>query len=106
MSLEDLLLLLSERLLSNAKSIRVSNMSREPYVDYLEDEKSVMLTAELSGVRPEDVLVVAGRDSIELIVNRKNSGTFQEVCKTPRIRPESAKIRLNNNILEVTADKV
>ena len=104
-SLEDLLIRISERLLSDVKSVRVSRMEDEPYSELSETEKSVNLTIEASDIKPEDIRVAAAKDSIELVLLHNGAEKFRELYSTPAINPEKVRMRLNNGILEITADK-
>jgi HSP20 family molecular chaperone IbpA len=104
-SLEDLLITLSERLLSSVKSIRAGRTQGEPYVEVSETGSQVKLLAELNSVRPEDVRVLAGKNRIELIILERGFERFRGAYNTPAINPENVSMRFNNSILGITAER-
>jgi len=105
LSLEDLLLVLSESLMHQAKSLRVNGIRHWPYVDYRDDGDFVTLTAELPNVKTEDVKVTAGRNRIEVSATGGGPMTFREAYNTPPINLEDMTITFKNSILQIKAPR-
>lgn len=104
-SFEDLLIRISERLLSDIKNVRVSGMKYEPYVEANETAESVTLTTEINNMKPDDIRVIATENSIEIVLLEEGLEKFKGLYRTPNINPKGVRIRFNNSILEITADK-
>lgn len=79
---------------------------REPYTSTLVDDKTnqIRVTAEMPGIRKEDVRVDATPDELHVVAK----GADRQYEKTLRlvapVDPDSAKARYNNGVLEVTLD--
>ena len=73
----------------------------EPYIEFDEGDEGVVLTAEIPGIRPEDIRVRVCPDEIKLDIMQNGVMAYSEVFETDRIKPKEAKIRCRNGVLEV-----
>ncbi len=94
---------------------------REPYVDVFESDKEVVVTAELPGVRKEDIDLTVREDSVEIKAeikreeekkeeagyeHRKMFQKYYTVIPLPcQVIPEKAKATYNNGVLEIRIPK-
>jgi len=104
-SLEDLLIRLSERLLSDVKSIRTSRIQDEPFVEFGETPDSITITAEFHQIKPEDLRVLVSDSMVQLTVVKDDREVFRSSYGTPKIKPKSLRMRFNNGVLEIHALK-
>ncbi len=93
----------------------------EPYTDMIETDKEVIFTAELPGVRKEDIKVNVTEDRIDISVEEKGEKEeeeegeyyyeskyhgFSSSYSTPTaIDPERIKASYKNGVLEIRAKK-
>jgi HSP20 family molecular chaperone IbpA len=99
---ERLLFKLARHLLASTGSMTLNMSGSEPYFEYSETDDKVVLTTELPGVRPEDIIININADSIEV---RVDSIGYTSVHATPRIKPKEADILYRNGVLEVKVTK-
>lgn len=94
----------------------------QPAVDMYEDEKEVVVKAELPGVDPKDVDITVTQDSISLrgelkeekerredgyIRSERRFGQFFRTLTLPaEVKPEGAQASFKNGVLEVKIPKV
>ena len=77
---------------------------REPLVDVFEDEDKVTVIAELPGVE-KDKIKVRIKDN-KLIIRASNGQKYyKEVTLPAKVKPETAKARFKNGVLEITIEK-
>ncbi len=95
---------------------------RQPPVDIMETDDSVIVTAELPGIEKGDVEVHVTQDSIEIKGEIKSEETeegesyyrrersytsfFRELALPAEVTPDKATAKMNNGILEVKVPKV
>lgn len=94
---------------------------REPFTDIMETKDSVVVTAELPGVRKEDIKINATEDAVEISAETKEEkkveekgyyrrerslGRYYRSYTLPaRVKPEKAKASYKNGVLEVVLPK-
>jgi HSP20 family protein len=95
--------------------------AREPFTDIIETDKEVILTAEIPGVRKEDIRINATEDSIEISAETKReeeeekedyyrrersySSFYRSYTLPSKVNPDGAKASCNNGVLEVRLPK-
>lgn len=110
------------RLFNDQSSSSVSDISWSPQVDISETEQSYLVTADMPGVKPEDieinlhegVLTIKGERHAEEVSNDKNftrrervRGTFFRQFKVPQTADgETVSARSSHGVLEITIPKV
>ncbi|MDK2926663.1 MAG: hypothetical protein PWR31_353 [Bacillota bacterium] len=93
----------------------------QPAVDMYEDEKEVVVKAEIPGVEPKDVDITVTADSLSLrgelkeereeredgyIRSERRFGQFYRTLTLPaEVKPEEAKATFKNGVLEVRVPK-
>ena len=102
-SFEELLIAVTERLLSELKSARVGEAGVEPYTESSETADHVRLTAELVGANPLGLRVVAAKNRVEIVFLERGIESSRRSYAVPDINPESLEMRFNNGVLEVKA---
>jgi HSP20 family molecular chaperone IbpA len=75
----------------------------EPYVEFDETEEGIVLTAEIPGVRPDNVKVRVCDDEVRVEIMENGMVAYSEVFESDRIDPKQAKIQFRNGILVVRA---
>jgi HSP20 family molecular chaperone IbpA len=92
------------RQLLNMVGAQVSfSQGHEPYVELTETKEGVALTAEVPGVRAQDIRVKARPDHIRLQIVEAGETVYSSIFETRPIDPEAVRISLKNGILEVNA---
>ncbi|AEM39350.1 Heat shock protein Hsp20 [Pyrolobus fumarii 1A] len=77
---------------------------REPLVDVFEDEDKITVIAELPGV-DKDKIKVRIKDN-KLIIRASNGQKYYKEVELPaKVKPETAKARYKNGVLEVVIEK-
>lgn len=77
--------------------------AREPYISSIIDEKNneFNVTAEMPGIRKEDIEVNATES--EVVIRVEGDRKYSKNVKTPcPVNPDSARAKYNNGVLEVT----
>ncbi len=78
--------------------------AREPLVDVFEDEDKVTVIAELPGV-DKDKIKVRIKDN-KLIIKASNGQKYYKEVELPaKVKPETAKAKFKNGVLEITIEK-
>jgi len=77
--------------------------AREPFYDVgLDEERNLLkITAEMPGLRKEDTKVEASEFGVEIRGERSDRKYYCEIPLRTAVKPESAKARYNNGVLEV-----
>lgn len=79
----------------------------EPLVDIIEGDKEITITAELPGVKKEEInLKVENNRTILLNVKNAQRPYFKRIELHSKINKDSAKASFKNGILEVTFNKI
>lgn len=95
-----------------------SSIFREPYTDIMETDKDVIFTAEIPGIRKEDINLNVTENRIDVSVESRKEkkkdhtysskyGGFSSSYSTPSpINPEAVKASYKNGVLEIRAPKL
>jgi len=78
---------------------------REPLVDVQETDKQVIVTAELPGVDKSDINLETTENSLGIRVDTEKRKYYKDIDLPVTVKPESAKAKYNNGVLEVVLDK-
>ncbi len=83
--------------------IREIGEVREPFVDVIKDEKNaeVIITAELPGVKKEDIKINATENEVEIKAESGDRRYYKRIPLDVEVDPKSAKARYNNGVLEL-----
>jgi HSP20 family protein len=89
--------------MSNGRQ-QIELSSREPFVETSVDEKAnqLKLSAEMPGVRKEDIKAEVTDGAVRIRAERGNRKYETDVSLNPQVDPSSAKATYNNGVLEVT----
>lgn len=79
---------------------------REPLVDVMEEDKDVVIVAELPGVEKDDIKLHAAEDYLTISVDTPESGYHKELTLPARVNPQSARASYKNGVLEVRLKKL
>jgi len=86
---------------------RVETMgSREPLVDVQETDNEVQITAEVPGVKKEDIDLEVTGNTLIIKVEGKDRKYYKEVELPAEVDPDSAKASYNNGVLDIQLKKV
>ena len=75
---------------------------REPLADIIESENELSVTFELPGVEKSDIQLESTKDTVTIKVDREDRKYYKEIDLPRAVKPESAKAKFNNGVLEVT----
>jgi len=78
---------------------------REPLVDILEEDKHVVVVAELPGVEKEEINLFAAEDALTISVDTANRKYHKELALPAKVDPKSARASYKNGVLEVRLTK-
>lgn len=78
---------------------------REPLVDVFEDDRNVVVVAELPGVDRDKIKVRALERKLVIQATDKNRKYYKEVSLPKPVKPETAKATYKNGVLEVKIEK-
>jgi len=78
---------------------------REPLVDVQETDKEVIVTAEIPGVEKEQINLDTTEKSLGIRVDTEKRKYFKDIDLPVPVRPDSAKAKYNNGVLEVILEK-
>ena len=97
-------------------------VNRQPFIDVMETEKEVVATAEMPGLKKEDIKINITDDRLEISTESKHqeekqgkeyfykeirSGSYYRSISLPSsVDPNGAKASYNNGILEVKMPKI
>jgi len=79
---------------------------REPLVDVIEEDKAVVIVAELPGVEKDDISLHAIEDHLTVSVGTPNRKYRKELTLPARVDPKSACASYKNGVLEVRLKKL
>ncbi|KPV65450.1 MAG: Small heat shock protein HSP16.5 [Candidatus Bathyarchaeota archaeon BA1] len=79
---------------------------REPLVDIMEEEKDVVVVAELPGVEKEDIYLNATEEQLTISVDTPQRKYRKELTLPARVDPKSAMASYKNGVLEVRLRKL
>jgi len=79
---------------------------REPLVDVFDEDREVVIVAELLGVKKEDVQIHATQCNIIISVDTIEHKYYREVALAVEIDPESAVATYKNGVLQVRLKKL
>lgn len=80
--------------------------SREPLVDVQETDDEVQITAEVPGVKKEDIDLEVTGNTLIIKVEGKDRKYYKEVELPAEVDPDSAKASYNNGVLDIQLKKV
>lgn len=80
--------------------------SREPLVDVQETDEEVQVTAEVPGVKKEDIDLEVTGDTLIIKVEGKDRKYYKEISLPAEVDPDSAKASYNNGVLDIQLKKV
>ena len=78
---------------------------REPLVDILEEDKQVVIVAELPGVEKEEISLRATEDALTISVDTADRKYHKELALPAKVDPKSAQASYKNGVLEVRLKK-
>lgn len=97
------------------------HMNRQPFIDVMETDKEVVATAEMPGLKKEDIKINITDDRLEISTENKHQeekqgkeyfykeirsgGYYRSISLPSSVAPNSAKASYNNGILEVKMPK-
>ena len=79
---------------------------REPLVDVMEEDKDVVVIAELPGVEKGDIKLYAAEDHLTISVDTIERKYHRELTLPARVDPQSARASYKNGVLEVRLKKL
>lgn len=79
---------------------------REPLVDVMEEDKDVVIVAELPGVEKDDIKLHAAEDHLTISVDTPARKYHKELTLPARVDPQSARASYKNGVLEVRLKKL
>lgn len=79
---------------------------REPLVDVIEEDKDVVIVAELPGVERNDINLHAAEDHLAISVDTSERKYHKELPLPAMVDPKSARASYRNGVLEVRLKKV
>ena len=79
---------------------------REPLVDVIEEDRTVVIVAELPGVEKDDINLHAIEDHLTVSVNIQCQKYRKELTLPARVDPKSAWASYKNGVLEVKLKKL
>jgi len=79
---------------------------REPLVDVVEEDREVVVVAELHGVEKEDIQIHATHRNITISVDTTKCKYYKELALPVEIDPESAVATYKNGVLQVRLKKL
>jgi HSP20 family protein len=79
---------------------------REPLIDVIEEDKAVVIVAELPGVEKENINLHTTEDHLTVSVNTPNQKYHKQLPLPARVDPKSAYASYKNGVLEVRLKKV
>jgi len=78
---------------------------REPLVDVMEEDKDVVILAELPGVEKNDITLHATEDHLTISVDTAEQKYHKELTLPTLVDPESAQASYKNGVLEIRLKK-
>lgn len=78
---------------------------REPLVDIMEQDKEIVVVAELPGVEKNDLHLGATENTLTISVDTKKRKYFKELQLPADVEPKTAKATYKNGVLEVRLAK-
>ena len=79
---------------------------REPLVDVIEEDKAVVIVAELPGVEKDDINLHTTENHLTVSVDTPNRKYHKELMLPARVDPKSAYASYKNGVLEIRLKKV
>ena len=79
---------------------------REPLVDVIEEDKAVVVVAELPGVEKDDINLHVTEDHLTVSVDTLERKYHKELPFPTRVDPQSAHASYKNGVLEIRLEKV
>jgi len=79
---------------------------REPLVDVVEEDKEVVIVAELPGVEKEDIKLHGTEKALTISVDTPQRKYYKELALPVEIAPESAVATYKNGVLQVSLKKL
>ena len=79
---------------------------REPLVDIMEEERDVVIVAELPGVEKDDINLQTTKDHLTISVDTPQRKYHKELELPARVDPKSARASYKNGVLEVRLRKL
>jgi len=78
----------------------------EPLVDVIEEDREVVIVAELPGVNKEDIQIHANQCNVTISVDTTERRYYKEVTLPAETEPESAVATYKNGVLQVRLKKL
>ncbi len=79
---------------------------REPLVDVIESDDKISVTAEVPGVKKEDIDLEVTENTLRIKVDTKDRKYYKEVELPAEVDPKSAKATYQNGVLDVEIKKL
>lgn len=83
-----------------------SVMAREPITDVIETGDEVWITAEVPGVRKEDIDIELGEDSLTIRVDTPERKYYKEVTLPCKVKTTGTKATYKNGVLDIKLKKL
>ena len=80
--------------------------SREPMIDVNETDTAVNVTAEVPGVKKEDINLEVTEDKLIIDINSEDRKYYKEIQLPSEVDPDYAKASYNNGVLDVELKKI
>ncbi|MHA1649725.1 MAG: Hsp20/alpha crystallin family protein [Candidatus Helarchaeota archaeon] len=93
------------RRFNSKRKQKVVEEKRDAMVDVIENDKEIIVIAEISGVKESDIKLKPNKNSLKILVDTDTQKYFNEVSFQSQIEPQSIKFHYSNGILEVTLKK-
>ncbi len=77
----------------------------EPLVDVIDEKDRVVVVAEIPGVEKEDIDVRVKDGKLIIRAKGREKKYYKEIKLPPGVKPETAKARYKNGVLEVVIEK-
>lgn len=78
---------------------------KDPFIDVIDAEKEIYITAEIPGVDKENIDVELTKDSLLLTVNHPERGVKKEIDLPAEISRKPVEAKYNNGVLSITLKK-
>jgi len=79
---------------------------REPLVDVMEEDRDVVIVAELPGVEKDDINLNTTEEHLTISVDTPQRKYHKELALPARVNPKSARASYKNGVLEVRLRKL
>ncbi len=79
----------------------IESPAREPLVDIIEDEKELIIIAELPGVAQKDIKLLSTESELKIDAGKPPRHYYKHLYLPRKVNPKSAKAKLKNGVLTI-----